>query len=141
MLITNTAANGLNRAALQSNPRWAGDRVFVAQAAYNNWRAEVFQVDPDEMPEIDSQTRIQGVNVEARALAQQRFPFGGFGQMSSPRSSRSLFANEPPNTSSVAARWFSSFRARRSAACSLVSPRGEAATVAEAELSSPSCSC
>lgn len=70
MLITNTAANGLNRAALQSNPRWASDMVFVAKAAYNNLRAEVFQIDPDEMPEVDSQTRIQGINVEARALEQ-----------------------------------------------------------------------
>ena len=70
MLITNTAANGLNRAALQSNPRWASDMVFSAKVAYNQIRAEVFQVDPDEMPEVDSQTRIQGINIEARALAQ-----------------------------------------------------------------------
>lgn len=70
MLITNTASNGLNRAALQSNPRWAGDMVFVAQAAHNNLRGEIFQVDPDEIPEIDSKTRIQGVNVEIRALEQ-----------------------------------------------------------------------
>jgi hypothetical protein len=70
MLITNTAANGLNRAALQSNPRWAGDMVFVAKAAYNDIRGEVFHIDPDEMPEVDSQTRIQGVNVETRALGQ-----------------------------------------------------------------------
>lgn len=70
MLITNTAMNGLNRAALQSNPRWASDMVFVAKTAYNNLRAEVFQVDPDEIPEVDSKTRIQGVNFETRALEQ-----------------------------------------------------------------------
>lgn len=70
MLIVNTAMNGLNRAALQSNPRWASDRVLVAKAGYNNLRAEVFQVDPDEIPEIDSKTRIQGVNLEAFAMNQ-----------------------------------------------------------------------
>ena len=60
--------NGLDRAALQSNPRWAGDRVALGRLAYNNLRFEVFQVDPDELPEIDTVTRIQGVNVETAAL-------------------------------------------------------------------------
>lgn len=86
LLIVNTAANGLNRAALQSNPRWASDRVVLAKAAYNQLRAEVFEVDPDEMPEVDSHTRIQGVNLEARVwqqvdlgLTALRVPTSSFG--------------------------------------------------------------
>jgi len=65
LLIVNTSANGLNRAALQSNPRWAADLLVLARVAYNNLRAEVFHVDPDEMPAIDTRTRIQGANFEA----------------------------------------------------------------------------
>jgi hypothetical protein len=65
-LLVNTAANGSNRAALQSNARWAGDFVALAQATYNNTRLEVFRVDPDELPVIDSRTRIDGANVQTR---------------------------------------------------------------------------
>ncbi|MEL4177844.1 alginate export family protein [Roseateles sp. PN1] len=67
-LLVNTAANGLNRAALQSNPRWAGDRVTLGRFAFNNWKLDLFHVEPDEMPELDSKTQIQGVNLEASAL-------------------------------------------------------------------------
>lgn len=68
MLLVNTASNGLNRAALQSNPRWAGDQVWLARFAYNDWKFEAFQVDPDEIPEVDSKTQIRGINVETTAL-------------------------------------------------------------------------
>lgn len=68
MILVNTAMNGLNRAALQSNPRWAGDQVALARLAYNDWKVEAFHVDPDELPEVDSKTRIQGINLETTAL-------------------------------------------------------------------------
>ena len=64
-LIVNTATNGRDRAALQSNPRWAADMAVIARVSYNALRAELFQVDPDELPSIDTGTRIQGVNLEA----------------------------------------------------------------------------
>lgn len=65
-LLVNTAANGSNRATLQSNSRWAGDFVALAQLSYNNTRLEAFRVDPDELPVIDSRTRIDGVNLQSR---------------------------------------------------------------------------
>ena len=63
-LIVNTATNGRDRAALQSNPRWAADMTAIVRMSYNAWRAEVFQLDPDELPALDTRTRIQGVNLE-----------------------------------------------------------------------------
>ena len=65
-LIVNTSANGYNRAALQSNPRWAADMLALAQVRYNNTLLEVFRVDPDELPVIDTGTVIDGVNLETR---------------------------------------------------------------------------
>lgn len=69
-LIINSAANGGDRAALQSNPRWASDLLAIGQAKYNNTKLEVFYFDPDELPVIDSKTKIDGVNLETR-LANQ----------------------------------------------------------------------
>lgn len=65
-LVVNTASNGSNRATLQSNSRWAGDFVALAQVAYNNFRVEAFRVDPDELPLIDSRTVLNGINLQAR---------------------------------------------------------------------------
>ena len=65
-LLVNTASNGNNRAALQSNARWSADFLALAQFAYNNVRVDVFRVDPDELPSIDSRTVIDGLNVQAR---------------------------------------------------------------------------
>jgi opacity protein-like surface antigen len=65
-LIANTASNGGDRAALQSNPRWAADALVLAQARYNNMKFEAFYLDPDELPLIDSETVITGINVETR---------------------------------------------------------------------------
>jgi hypothetical protein len=65
-LIANTASNGGNRGALQSNPRWASDTLVLAQAKYNNTKFEAFYLDPDELPVIDSKTVISGVNIETR---------------------------------------------------------------------------
>ncbi len=65
MLIRITSGNGFERAALQLNPRWAADMLVLAEARYNNTKVAVFHFDPDELPPIDSQTRINGVNYEA----------------------------------------------------------------------------
>ncbi|MGL4727261.1 MAG: hypothetical protein ACRCWO_00760, partial [Bosea sp. (in: a-proteobacteria)] len=65
-LIANTASNGGNRGALQSNPRWAADGLVLAQARYNNTKAEAFYLNPDELPVVDSKTTLAGVNLETR---------------------------------------------------------------------------
>lgn len=65
-LIMNTAQNGEARAALQSNPRWSADFLGLAQVRYNNTKAEVFYLAPDELPVVDSETKLFGVNVETR---------------------------------------------------------------------------
>ncbi|WP_423186501.1 hypothetical protein ACO1PK_15485 [Alishewanella sp. d11] len=65
-ILTNTSQNGLNRAALQSNPRWAADNVFLARMVFNNIKIEAFSVDADELPELDSKTVITGINAELK---------------------------------------------------------------------------
>jgi hypothetical protein len=64
-LIANTSANGDERAALQSNPRWAADMLARVQLRYNTTLFEAFHLDPDELPVVDSGTRILGANIEA----------------------------------------------------------------------------
>lgn len=64
MIIGNTASNGDERAALQSNPRWAADMLVLGQLRYNNSLFELFYLDPDELPVVDSRTRMVGLNVE-----------------------------------------------------------------------------
>lgn len=64
MLIVNTASNGGERAALQSNARWSADFVGKAQLQYNRHRIEIFQVDPDELPILDTKTVINGINAQ-----------------------------------------------------------------------------
>lgn len=64
MIIGNTASNGDERAALQSNPRWAADMLVLGQLRYNTSLAELFYLDPDELPEVDSRTRMAGINLE-----------------------------------------------------------------------------
>jgi hypothetical protein len=66
-LIVNSAANGSDRAALQSNPRWASDFLVIGSVRANNAKLQVFHFDPDELPQIDTHTRIEGVNLEYRA--------------------------------------------------------------------------
>jgi hypothetical protein len=63
-LIANTAANGQERAALQANARWASDLLVLGQIGWNNTKFEAFHVDPDELPILDTETVITGVNVE-----------------------------------------------------------------------------
>jgi len=63
-LIANTSANGYNRAALQSNPRWAADMLALAQFTYNSTKFEAFYLDPDELTVVDTGTVIEGVNLD-----------------------------------------------------------------------------
>jgi hypothetical protein len=65
-LIANTAGNGSNRAALQANARWAADNLSLLTLRYNNTKLDVFRVDPDELPVINTDTVINGVNLETR---------------------------------------------------------------------------
>jgi hypothetical protein len=67
-LIANTAFNGRERAALQANARWASDLLALMQFKYNETKIELFQVDPDELPILDSHTKINGINIEDSSL-------------------------------------------------------------------------
>ena len=64
-LIANTASNGWDRAALQANARWASDLLVLGEVAYNQTKLQAFYVDPDELPILDTGTKIAGVNVES----------------------------------------------------------------------------
>lgn len=75
MIIGNSASNGDERAALQSNPRWAADMLVLGQLRYNKTLAELFYLDPDELPVVDSKTRMVGVNMETELGA--GFSLGG----------------------------------------------------------------
>ena len=68
-LIANTAANGEERAALQANARWAADFLALAQVSYNDTKLEVFYLDPDELPLLDSKTKYIGVNMETHPVS------------------------------------------------------------------------
>lgn len=63
-IIRNTSSNGDNRGALQLNPRWAADYLFLTSLRYNRFMVQLFQLSPDELPIIDSHTVIRGVNTE-----------------------------------------------------------------------------
>ncbi len=67
-LIANTAANGKERAALQANARWASDLLALARIRYNDTMLEAFYLDPDELPDIDTETAYAGLNFEARPM-------------------------------------------------------------------------
>ncbi len=67
-LIANTAGNGDERAALQANARWSSDMLVLGQMFYNNTKFELFYVDPDELPAVNSNTVLAGANLEARPL-------------------------------------------------------------------------
>ena len=67
-LIANTAANGNERAALQANARWASDLLVHARVRYNNTMIEVFYLDPDELPVVDSESTYFGANLELEPI-------------------------------------------------------------------------
>jgi hypothetical protein len=73
MLIRITAGNGFDRAALQLNPRWAADNLWLAEARYNEHSLELFRLDPDELPAIDSRTIIHGLNFETGIGSERQF--------------------------------------------------------------------
>lgn len=64
MLIRLGAGNGFDRAALQLNPRIAADSLSMVEARYNATRLQVFQLDPDELPDLDTGTIIRGLNLD-----------------------------------------------------------------------------
>ena len=73
MLIRLTAGNGFDRAALQLNPRWAADNLWLAEARYNEHSLEIFRLDPDELPAIDSRTIVHGLNFETGMGSDRQF--------------------------------------------------------------------
>ena len=72
MILRLASANGGERAALQSNPRNAADRLMLAQFNYDAHKLELFRLDPDELDEIDSGTVIDGINYEGQVLPNLR---------------------------------------------------------------------
>jgi hypothetical protein len=67
-LIANTAFNGWERAALQANARWASDMLVLGEVAYNQTKVQAFYVDPDELPILDTGTKIAGFNLETSPM-------------------------------------------------------------------------
>lgn len=63
-LISNVAMNGQDRAALQLNPRGAARNLFSAGLKIDQFKGQIFQLRPNELPLLDSRTIINGVNVE-----------------------------------------------------------------------------
>jgi hypothetical protein len=63
-LISNTAQNGYDRAALQANARWAADELIYGAMTWNSTRLEAFYVAPNELPILDTDTRIAGLNFQ-----------------------------------------------------------------------------
>ena len=72
MILRLSSANGGDRAALQSNPRNAAEQLLHAQFIYDEHKLEFFRLNPDELPEIDSQTVMNGINYEGRVLPDLR---------------------------------------------------------------------
>jgi hypothetical protein len=88
-LIANTAFNGNERAALQANARWSSDLLILGQVAWNNTKFEAFVVDPDELPVLDTETVIAGVNVET--IARPGLLFGA-SYLTVPQSGQNYFS-------------------------------------------------
>lgn len=88
-LIANTAANGNERAALQANARWSADMLALARVRYNSTLFELFFVDPDELPVIDSETTYAGANLEFQPVPNLNV---GLSYLTSPKSSFSYFS-------------------------------------------------
>ena len=91
-LIANTAANGQDRAALQSNARWSSDFLGLAQVRYNNAKIELFYVDPDELPVLDTGTVYVGANLEMQPADGLSV---GLSYVTSPSSEAQYFVFDP----------------------------------------------
>ncbi|MEG1553740.1 MAG: alginate export family protein [Rikenellaceae bacterium] len=63
-LLINTSMNGDNRAALQLNPRWAAKDLFQASFKIDRLSIGAFHFKPNELPILNSNTTINGINVE-----------------------------------------------------------------------------
>lgn len=88
-LIANTAQNGYNRAALQANARWAADELLYGSVTWNGSRLEAFYVHPDELPILDTDTRIAGLNFQTDTSS--GWMFGG-SWLTVPQSTQTYFA-------------------------------------------------
>jgi opacity protein-like surface antigen len=64
MLLCQIALNGGDRGALNVWPRFSGDFVGLAQVRYDNLRVEYFYVDPSEFGGFESNTLLNGFNVD-----------------------------------------------------------------------------
>ncbi|MEG2728790.1 MAG: hypothetical protein RSA26_06955, partial [Mucinivorans sp.] len=82
-IIINTSMNGDNRAALQINPRWAAKNVFQAGVIYDRLFVQIFRLRPNELPILNSNTVLQGVNVELGTRDKMLF---GASYIAAPRS-------------------------------------------------------
>ncbi|MEG1645017.1 MAG: alginate export family protein [Alistipes sp.] len=63
-LIINTSMNGDNRAALQLNPRWASKHVFQTGFQWDRLFVQLFRLEANELPVLNSGTVINGANLE-----------------------------------------------------------------------------
>lgn len=72
MILRLSSANGGERAALQSNPRNAAAQLALVQFLYDNYKLEIFRLDPDELKETDSATVINGINFEGLVAPRAR---------------------------------------------------------------------
>lgn len=91
-LLTNAAANGSNRAALQANARMASDFTALAQLRHNSTKLELFYVDPSELPILESGTAYAGANLEMRPMDGLDL---GFTYLTSPTSDAQYFVLDP----------------------------------------------
>lgn len=91
-LIANTAANGNVRAALQANARWSADFLALAQFRYNTTLFELFYLDPDELPILDTGTTYLGANLEMEPIPGLHL---GVSYVTSPRSNAQYFVYDP----------------------------------------------
>ena len=66
-LIGGTSGNGGERAMINYSPRWAAEQLLLGEVRFNIAKLQVFSVDPDEMPEVDSHTRVEGANLEIQS--------------------------------------------------------------------------
>lgn len=64
-LLINTSMNGYNRAALQLNPRWAAKELISGGFSWNSLTVQGFRVRPNELDILNSETVINGMNVQA----------------------------------------------------------------------------
>ncbi|MBN2611015.1 MAG: hypothetical protein JXB00_05620 [Bacteroidales bacterium] len=83
MLLCQIAYNGGEKGAMDIWPNFSGDFVGLAQVRYDNLKAEIFFVEPNEFGALESRTQLTGINLEYGK------PYGiaaGFTYLNVPRS-------------------------------------------------------